>query len=379
LTSTGSSAPSQPFEREVPLIPRDLIRRIASRLDSATTRHGRCLALSEISMLRRVSLLLLCSGIALAAGCAPTPDAQYLKSVEQARALIDDNRAYIDNSRLDEALTITTRLIEAHPGIALGYVQAARARAQGGHLPLDKTAAGAEQLVRSAIELDTGNCEAHTVLAGLLYRAKRYEEGLKELDAADRTACDYAWRHVQRGRILNEQQHYDEAAKAFAQVPPAAADQHNARDAYTQAQHGLAWIAYRHDDAQALHDFTLAGLKQADEDDPWARGNASDLLTRAGYFDEAIALAREALKRKNYQAGREDLANALYGQSLWLSSRAGDTDTAARAAAMQAEAASIDPDFKRAGGVLWGSLANHDSAFRGLLQQRLQNSQADNL
>jgi len=324
-------------------------------------------------MARRRSSLLLCLGLVLVAGCTPKPTAQYLKLVSEARALNDDPRVYVDNSRVDQGLQLAMAAIVSQPRIPLAYVQAARARSLGGQsVSSPNDIASAEVFARRAIEHGAEDCEARSVLAGELYRRKDYAEGLRELDKADGPTCSYPWRHVYRGLILNAQQHDDEAAQAFARVPRGAADSPDARHAYVQAQQGLAWIAFHRGDVPALHEHALAALQQADPEDPGARVGTSDLLLRAGNFEEATDLARAALKMKNDAAGREALANALYGQSVWLSSRGGDVEAGARIMAMEAEAAGIDTNFVRAGKVLTDSLATRDEAFRLTLQQRLQ-------
>jgi hypothetical protein len=70
-----------------------------------------------------------------------------------------------------------------------------------------------------------------------------------------------------------------------------------------------------------------------------------------------------------YGAAEHSLGVALFGKAIWDSSRPGANGNP-RAAQEWADAESR-ADFGDASKILWGSLANRDSAFRALLQAKI--------
>lgn len=140
-----------------------------------------------------------------------------------------------------------------------------------------------------------------------------------ELDKAKETGTNDSWLLIGYGRLYRSTGDIDKALASYSEAhrrgPGASLEQ---RNAYIAALNGLATLAAANGDEKALRELMDATRKGRDPRDAWALGNLSESLIRAGMFDEAIAVGREALQTMNYGAGRLTLTAALYGKAAEL-------------------------------------------------------------
>lgn len=229
----------------------------------------------------------------------------------------------------------------------------------------------AEQELRTAISLDENFCDAHVVLGYLLYLTHKYPDALQELDRADALACASPWRLMNRIDVDMALRRFDDASSALAKVPATLENVTPTLRASieTKARMTQVWIAFNKGDQAGMLEPLRQEVKLAPPDDAWSIGNAAQSFMLAGAFEEAADTAREALRRRNYGAAQQTLGVALFGDSLWRSSRGASTQDQ-RAVDEWTEAESL-VEFGDAGKQLWGSLANRDVAFRALLQTKI--------
>ena len=306
--------------------------------------------------------------------CHRTPNADYLRDYAQAHDLIDSYHGNVD--KLDRADLIIDALLKSHPEFPHAHVEKARLLMNRGYFVGNRYAPGtlekSEQELRTAISLDPDFCDSHIVLGYVLYQMHKYSDALKALGHADDLACANPWRLMNRVDVDLALQHYDEAAKVLDEVPAAIGSSPPALRYVMQekALEAQIWIAFSKGNQADTLDRVREEVKFLRPDDAWGMGNASSSFVLAGAFDEAIAAAREALRRMHYSAAEHTLGVALFGDSLWRSSHPQSSQENPTPTDEWLQAESL-VDFDVASKELWGSLANHDLAFRKLLQQKI--------
>ena len=328
-------------------------------------------------MVKRIAAIV---GAIVLSACHKAPDAEYLRDYNQAHDLIDEYQG--NSARLDQAESTLTSLIERRPDLPHAHVEMSRIIMNRGHIVSSDyrrgALANAEAELNKAVALDPKFCDAHIVLGHLYFRERRYGDALKALDDADALACSSPWSLINRAQVDLDLQKFDDAAAALAKVPAANADSPPAqkRTIQTRALSAQIWIAFSKGNQEEMIARTREQLALVPPDNAWDVGNASVSFQQAGAFEDAIETAREALRRMHYGAAEHSLGVALYGDSLWRSSRVKGTVEDSKAKEEWAEAESL-VSFADAGKILWGSLANRDVAFRSLLQTKLTATQPD--
>jgi tetratricopeptide (TPR) repeat protein len=335
-------------------------------------------------------------------GCERPPDSAakvaYLRDYEQARDILDVYHGRDED--LVRAASITRSLHDAAPSMPHAYVALARLVLDGGAAPdlfenfqqkvetaltalgrlvFDPKAAhivvdAPEGLLKQALTLDPDLCDAHIALGRLYFVRERYAAALEELDRADRLKCTSPWRLIHKAQVYIEFERFDDAAALLDQVPVASTTSSAVKRApYVRALASKIWIAFIRGDRAAMIALSHEELALLDPDDPWGVGNVAWSLIDAGVFDEAVANAREALRRMDYGKAKSALGTALYGNELWAATHGSSPRAPSPQQLSEAKGLIGTVD---AVNNLWFSLANRDVAFRGELVDRLLKERA---
>lgn len=159
-------------------------------------------------------------------------------------------------------------------------VLAARVHAQDGDL------AGAERLLRQAIERDANNLDAYGVLGQLYLQQRRLDEARLEFEARVKANPKDIGALVMVGQILEMQQKPAEAKKIYTQVI-------SADPKASSAANNLAWIMAEEgsslDEALRLAQLAVEGLPE--------RAEVHDTLGWVYYKKDMIPLATRAFER----------------------------------------------------------------------------------
>lgn len=239
----------------------------------------------------------------------------------EAKAALD---AYYGNpAQLERAAQLLTRAVTANKADALVWVQAARLTVKGGHVVRTEFRPGSleayGELLDRALSIDPNNAKAHILKAEYFDLKGDLAAERAALDKARQTGTDDPWLLVGYGRLHRNIGDLDRAigyhSEARARGPGSTLEQ---RNAYVGALNGLANCAAAKGDENALRELTEATRRGRDPRDAWALGNHADFLVRACMFDEAITVAREALRTMDYGAGRLTLAAAQFGKAAQL-------------------------------------------------------------
>jgi tetratricopeptide (TPR) repeat protein len=239
----------------------------------------------------------------------------------EAKQALDEH--FGNQAQLALAAKLLARAIEENRDDASIYVQAARLTVKGGHVVATQFRPGTVdaygELLDRALSLGPGNAKAHILKAEYFHLKGAFPSERAELGKARQTGTNDAWLLVGYGRLYESTGEVDQALRSYSAVrargPGASLEQ---RNAYIAALNGLAAFAAMYGDDDKLRELMVAIRKGRDPRDAWALGNLADSLVHGGMFDEAIAVAREALQTMNYGAGRLGLTAALYGKAAEL-------------------------------------------------------------
>ena len=226
-------------------------------------------------------------------------------------------------AQLTRAAALLTRALSEDESDAAVYVQAARLTIKGGHVVATKFQPGTidayGELLDRALSLDPKNSKAHILKAEYFHHKGDSAAELSELDKAKQTGTKDSWLLIGYGRHYRRMRDDARAISYYSEARDRGpAPNLEQRNAYIQALNALASFAAASNDEKALKELMRLTRKERDPRDAWPLGNLADSLIRAGMFDDAIALSREALGTMNYGAGRLTLAAALYGKAAEL-------------------------------------------------------------
>jgi Tol biopolymer transport system component/serine/threonine protein kinase/tetratricopeptide (TPR) repeat protein len=188
----------------------------------------------------------------------------------------------------EQAKAAAQKAVEADPNLA-------EAHASFGYIKLhyEHDWAGAEQEFRRAIELRPGNALAHRWYAFNLSAIGRHEDAITEIKRARQIAPDSPVNNTALANVLFLARRFDEA---IAQC-------HHALglDPGSVAAHVILRWAY---EQKGMHEDALATYEQESVfagDTPTTRLKEAHVLAAGGRRDEAIALLRELLARRDEQ------------------------------------------------------------------------------
>lgn len=265
--------------------------------------------------------------IAILGTCLALANLASADATTAARLAVDAKEAldayYGNQKQLALAAQLLTRALAESEADATIYVQAARLTIKGGHVVATQFQPGTidayGELLDRALSLDPNNSKAHILKAEYFHIKGLYAEELAELDKAKGTGTADAWLPVGYGRWYRRIGDANKAIAHYSDVrtrgPGTTVEQ---RNAYVAALGGLAGFAAAAANETELRELVDATRKGRDSRDAWALGNLAEDLVRAGMFDDAIAVAREALQTMDYDAGRLTLTAALFGKAAEL-------------------------------------------------------------
>lgn len=265
--------------------------------------------------------------VAIISTCLALPSISLANADKAAQLALEAKQAldahYGNQAQLTLAAELLVRALAENKENATTYVQAARLTVKGGHVVATQFRPGSidayGELLDRALSLDPSNAKAHVLKAEYFHLKGSLAAERAELDKAKGTGTNDSWLLVGYGRLHWSTGDIDKALASYSEArsrgPGASLEQ---RNAYIAALNGLAKLAAATGDEKALRELMDATRKGRDPRDAWALGNLSELLVRAGMFDEAIAVGREALQTMNYGAGRLTLTAALYGKAAEL-------------------------------------------------------------
>lgn len=259
-------------------------------------------------------------GIALANPAYATREKSSQLALE-AKETLDAH--FGSEAQLVQAAALLTRALSEDESNAAVYVQAARLTIKGGHVVATKFQPGTidayGELLDRALSLDPKSAKARILKAEYFYHKGDLAAGLSELDKAKETGTKDSWLLIGYGRHYRRMGDAGRAISYYSEARDRGpAPNLEQRNAYIAALEGLAGFAAASSDQKALSELVRLTRKERDPRAAWPLGNLADSLIRAGMFDDAIALSREALATMNYGAGRLTLAAALYGKAAEL-------------------------------------------------------------
>lgn len=266
-------------------------------------------------------------GVAIISTCLALPNISLADAGKAKQLALEAKQAldahYGNQAQLTRAAELLVRALAEDKENATVYVQAARLTVKGGHVVASQFRPGSVdaygELLDRALSLDPDNAKAHVLKAEYFHIKGSLASERVELDKAKGASTDDSWLFVGYARLYRSTGDLEKALSNYSEVrrrgPGASLEQ---RNAYIAALNGLANLAAATGDEKALRELIDATRKGRDPRDAWALGNLSESLVRAGMFDEAIAVGREALQAMNYGAGRLTLTAALYGKAAEL-------------------------------------------------------------
>jgi tetratricopeptide (TPR) repeat protein len=194
---------------------------------------------------------------------------------------LDLAKVHHERGEFDEEIAAIQRALDISPGMS--YASRALAEAHEHQGDFDK----ARDVLEQAIARDPANPSNHNFLAEVLWRLRRKDDALKQIQLAIRLAPaenDWGWRMYRAWcQELGRIKEVVELAREFTRTRP------------NVAAHYLVLASLL--DAPDQRDEALAALNRALELDPRsieAHGRRADLLVAEGKFDEAIAACRPA-------------------------------------------------------------------------------------
>jgi tetratricopeptide (TPR) repeat protein len=243
------------------------------------------------------------------------------KKLAEAKLLLDTYYGNQENLRL--ARTLIESALSIDSGNADVYVQAARLTVMGGHIVRDEfrrnTVESYDALLDKALSIDPSNQKALILKAEAYDLQKNCPEEKAALDKAKALGSSDPWLLMGYARYYYSVRDDTMAHHFYSQVealgPGSAPEQ---RKAFVSALSELA--RFKPPPGQPFRLKELASRARAERypTDAWTLGNFADEFVFHGMFDDAIVFAREAVRTRNYGAGRLTLAVSLYGKAAQL-------------------------------------------------------------
>jgi WD40 repeat protein/Tfp pilus assembly protein PilF len=263
----------------------------------------------------------------------------------QAQPLLDD-AARFDNLRRGQALlrqarAIDPKLVGVHVGLAIAEHRLGFKRG----LEFDpESLKRAHAHVDRALELDPKSFDARLRRAYIL----RFQADIPGAQAAADRARELEPENPQLliffARLANQRNAHDEAAMHARAVIEKTDDPQLLSPAYTELL-DVYRVRQEWDAAEETH----RSLLNLEPDSAWTRGNYAAFLNRRGRWDDAIAMAKQALAKMDYPMGRLTLANAYAGKAVEvLSEKAPPNDRLTRAEKLIDEAFETHPQCANA-------------------------------
>jgi WD40 repeat protein/Tfp pilus assembly protein PilF len=237
------------------------------------------------------------------------PEAERL--LAQAQPLLDDAERFDSVRRgqtlLRQALAIDPKLAGVHVGLAIAEHRLGFRRG----MDFDpESLKRAHAHVDRALELDPKSFDAQLRRAYIF----RFQADIPRAQAAAERAREIEPDNVRLplffARLANQRNAPDEAAMHARVVIEKTDDPQLLAAAYSELLD-----VYRARQEWDASDEIYRSLLALEPDSAWTRGNYASFLNRRGRWDDAIAMAKQALEKMDYPMGRLTLANAYAGKA----------------------------------------------------------------